>query len=61
MVLHTDLYEEIVKISESECTSILDATKRVLKYGLLIISILKNPDAKLIVREKGVEREIIIV
>ena len=61
LVLPNDLYLEVKGIADTERTSVLDAFKRIIKYGLMTYKIMKDPSSQLIIRQGDSEREIVIV
>lgn len=58
LVLPNDLYLEVESIATAEQSTMIDAFKRILKYGLLAYRVMKDPSAQLIIREGNSEREI---
>ncbi len=54
------LMEELKTIARQDSTTILETIRTLLKYGLLMRSLLKDPKAKVIVRDEQGEREIIV-
>lgn len=61
LTLPEDLYSEIQGIADSEHSTVLETIRRLIKYGLLVFNILKDPNSKLIIREGNAEREIVLV
>lgn len=61
LVLPEELYLEIQGIAEKEHTSFLEIIRKLLKYGLLVFNITKDPGTKLIIREGDSEREIVMI
>lgn len=61
LTLPEDLYNEIQGIADSSHSTVLETLRRLIKYGLLVFNIMKDPNAKLIIREGNTEREIVMV
>jgi hypothetical protein len=60
LVLPDDLYAEVKCIADTEQTSVIEAFKKIIKYGLLLFKIMKDPDSRLVIRQGETEREIVI-
>lgn len=60
LVLPDEVYAEVKAIADNERTSVLEAFKRVIRHGLLMYKIMKDPQARLIIRQGETEREIIL-
>lgn len=61
LALPETLYAEIQGIAEREHSTFQETIRRLLKYGMLVFNILSDPNAKLIIREGDVEREIVLI
>lgn len=61
LALPPELYDTIEAISNEQHTTVLEVIKRFLRLGLVAHAIAKNPDAKLIIREHGQDREIVLL
>jgi len=60
LVLPDDLYAEVKCIADTEQTSVVEAFKKIIKYGLLLYKIIKDPTSRLVIRQGETEREIVI-
>ena len=60
LVLPYDLYEEMEGVATAEHSTVIDAFKRIIKYGLLAYKVMKDPSSQLIIREGDSEREIVL-
>ena len=60
LVLPYDLYTEVESIATEEQSTVIDAFKRIIKYGLLAYKVMKDPSSQLIIREGDTDREIVL-
>lgn len=61
LVLPEELYEEIQKLAEEEQTTVVELLRKFIKLGLLAVNIEKNPNAELVIREGGREKQLILL
>ena len=61
LVLPTDLFEQVERIADEEHATVVDVLRRFVKLGLLASRIERTPEAALLIREGGTEREIIFL
>ncbi len=61
LVLPKELYEEVRQLADKRQTTVVDLLRRFIKLGLLATSIEEAPNSSLLVKENGVEREIILL
>lgn len=54
-----ELAKEVKRIANEDSTSTLEAVRTLIKYGLLLRAILKDPKTKVIIRDEQGEREIV--
>jgi hypothetical protein len=57
--LSTENYENLKKIAEQEGTTVADLLRRATKLLLFVLSIKKDPDARLLVERGGEVQEIV--
>ncbi|MBZ0302929.1 MAG: hypothetical protein K8J31_24500 [Anaerolineae bacterium] len=59
--LPKDVYEELRRVADQRQTTVLAILRSFIKLGLLAIEIENTPDATLLIREDGKEREIMLL
>ena len=59
LVLPEALYNDVQALAKNENVSVLELLKRFIKIGLVLTKI--SPDASIIIREGGKERELILL
>jgi hypothetical protein len=59
--LPEDLYEELRRVADERQTTVLALLRSFIKLGLLAIELENTPDATLLIREDGKEREIMLL
>lgn len=55
------LLNQVKAFGEGEHITLIEAIRRLLKYGLLMVTLAKDKNVKLFVREGDNEREIVLV
>lgn len=61
LIMPEKLFEELKKLADEENTSLVDIIRRAIRLGLFVDKVQKDPDAALILRKNGVERQVIIL
>jgi len=61
LVLPYALFDEVQAMADASDTTVLDMLKRFIKIGLVLTKLCQSPDATLIVREGGRERELLLL
>lgn len=61
LMLSEDLLDQVEKLADEEGTSIVEIFRRFIKLGLIAADVQKDPDAALLIREGGHEREIFLL
>jgi ATP-dependent Clp protease ATP-binding subunit ClpA len=61
LVLPESLFQEVQELSEREQTTVVEVMRRFIKLGLLATRIQETPDASIVIREGGRERELLIL
>lgn len=61
LALPQELFDELQGIAEDQCTTVLEVIKKFIKIGLISVNIQKDPDSKLIIRQKDKERELAFI
>jgi ATP-dependent Clp protease ATP-binding subunit ClpA len=61
LVLPESLYQEVQELSDREQTTVVEVMRRFIKLGLLATRIQETPDASIVIREGGRERELLIL
>lgn len=61
LVLPEELFNEVQKLAEQRHVTVIELLRRFIKLGLIASRVEDTPDAALIIREGGVERQIILV
>jgi hypothetical protein len=60
LTIRSELYQQLQNIAEQEATTLADLLRRATKLFLVIRSIKKDPDARLLVERGGKIEEIIL-
>lgn len=61
LVLPEGLFNRVQELADEEETSVVELLRKFIKLGLLAVDIEKDPDAALLIREKDVERQLVIL
>lgn len=61
MVIQPDLYAQVEAVANSHGASVVDILRRFMRLGIMLDEANSNPDAAIIVREAGVEKEIVLI
>lgn len=61
LALPEELFEQIQGVAEKQHTSVLDVLRRFIKLGLLAAKLQEDPNAALILRQGGSDREIVLL
>lgn len=61
LVLPQELYDEVEAIADRQHSSVVEIIRRFIRLGLIANEISKRDNSKLIIREDGVDREILLV
>lgn len=61
LVLPEELFNDVKKIADERQTTVVDIIRRCIKLGLLAVQVDEKPDSKLLIREKGIEKELILL
>jgi ATP-dependent Clp protease ATP-binding subunit ClpA len=61
LALPEDLFDQVQDLADREQTTVVEVLRRFVKLGLLATEIQDRPDAALIIREGGREREIVLL
>jgi ATP-dependent Clp protease ATP-binding subunit ClpA len=61
LVLSDEMYQQVQARAEQENASVVDLLRRFVKLGLLAMRLAEEPDSGLIMRERGVERQILLL
>ena len=61
LVLTDDLFTELERVARKRHTSVVEVLRRYIKLGLMVEEIDEKPDAALVIREDGREREIVMI
>jgi hypothetical protein len=61
LVLPESLFNEVQELSEREQTTVVEVMRRFIKLGLLATRIQETPNASIVIREGGREREILLL
>lgn len=59
--LPEELFNEVQELADKRQTSVIDLLRRFIKLGLLAAQIDGDPNAALIIRQNGTDREIVLV
>ena len=61
LVLPEELFDEIQRVADKQQTTVVEIIRKFMKLGLLAVQVEETPGSALLIREKGVEREIILL
>ena len=61
LVLPQELYDEVESLAERHGTTVVEILRRFVKLGLVATRIENDPNSKLIVREGGEDRELMLL
>ena len=61
LVLPESLFQDVQELAEREQTTVVEVMRRFIKLGLLATRIQETPDASIVIREGGRERELLIL
>lgn len=61
LALPEDLFAEVEKLAEREHMTVLEVLRRSVKLGLFVDQVQQNPDASIIIREGGAERQLVLL
>jgi ATP-dependent Clp protease ATP-binding subunit ClpA len=61
LVLPEDLFEQVERLAERQNTSVVELLRRFTRLGLLATQLQERPDAALIIREGGTERQVLLL
>lgn len=58
LVLPEELFDQLKAISDETGSSVLEVIKNLIKAGLVVYKVHKDPDGELIIRRRDTEREV---
>ena len=61
LLLPEDLYAEVKAVADRHDTTVAGMLKRFIKLGLIAVKVEDDPDAALIIRQGGRDREILLL
>ena len=61
LVMPEDLFAEVERLAQRQNTTVVDLLRRFTRLGLLAMQVQDRPDAALILREGGVERQLLLL
>jgi len=61
VVLPAELIDQLQEIADQNHTSVLELIKRFIKLGLLVVRAETTPDLEFLVRERGVEKRVMLL
>jgi ATP-dependent Clp protease ATP-binding subunit ClpA len=61
LVLPDDLFTEVERLAERQHTSVVELLRRFTRLGLLAMQLQERPEAALIIREGGTERQLMLL
>jgi hypothetical protein len=61
LVLPEELFQEVERLAERQNTSVVELLRRFTRLGLLAMQLQERPDAALIIREGGTERQLMLL
>lgn len=61
LVLPEDLFDEVQKMADERQTTVVDLLRRFIKLGILVAQSETSPDSAFLLREGGVEKQIILI
>jgi hypothetical protein len=61
LVLPEDLFREVERLAERQNTTVVELLRRFTRLGLFAMQLQERPDAALIVREGGTERQLLLL
>ncbi len=61
LVLPEELFQEVERLAERQNTSVVELLRRFTRLGLFAMQLQERPDAALIVREGGTERQLMLL
>jgi hypothetical protein len=61
LVLPEDLFAEVERLAERQQTTVVELLRRFTRLGLLAVQLQDRPDAALILREGGAERQLLLL
>lgn len=61
LALPEDLFDELQRMADSQQITVVELLRKYIKLGLLVNRALESPDSSLLIRERDVEKEIILI
>ncbi len=61
LLLPINLFNQVQALADEEGTSVLELLKRFIRIGLVITKLTQSPDAALLIRQDGKERELVLL
>ncbi len=61
LVMPEELFAEVERLAQRQNTTVVDLLRRFTRLGLLAMQIQERPDAALLIREGGVERQLLLL
>jgi hypothetical protein len=61
LVLPESIFQEVEQIANQHNTTVVDVLRKFIKLGLVVAKLEDAPNASLIIREEGKEKEILLL
>lgn len=61
MVLPSDLFNQVKAVADDRQETVADILRKLIKIGLSVVEIDRNPNSFLIIREEGIDQRVVFL